>query len=120
MSGEIRIKLSKIIKMVVSLLIFCGISIFWVFYFLNKTDQRAANPQEVLGTHGKEFDMEHQNTEKLLRNIETIEIGNKSNNDDEFSNTAKGNNITVIPPCVVLEASKSMETNHCQTKDGTC
>ena len=69
---------------------------------------------------GKEFDMEHQNTEKLLRNIETIEIGNKSSNDD-FSNIVKGNNITVIPPCIVLEASKSMETNHSwQTKDGTC
>ena len=68
MSGEIPIKLSKIIRMVVSLLILSGISIFWVLVFLNRTDQRATNPQQVIDMKGREFDMEHQNTEKLLRN----------------------------------------------------
>ena len=70
--------------------------------------------------NGKEFDMEQKNTEKLLRNIETIEIGNKPSNEN-FSNIPKGNDITVISPCIVLEASISMETNHSwQTKDETC
>ena len=67
-------------RIVVSLLIWSGISIFWVFFFLNRTDQRATNPQEVIDMNGKEFDMEQKNIEKLLRNIETIEIGNKSSN----------------------------------------
>ena len=108
------------IRIVVSLLILSGISIFWVFFFLDRTDQRATHSQEDFDMNGKEFDMEHQNTEKLFRNMETIEIGNKSSNDDDFSNTTKENNITVIPSGIVLDTSKSVETNYSwQTEDGT-